>query len=644
MSHRFRIPVRSRLAINKISQTLKRLRARLLSDQGGSVTDAFSGIFHLMEKVLPRLGKPTFSPTYLVWDADPDPELWNLNLERIEEDLTNLFAEVDELRELRMETSHAASLAGQELTEKANLAQSMITDLRLTSGQLGQEVLVASDDFRNLDKVDLGFPTQYPQAEVNVVQGVVSLQRIETTNVATPDATVDVTPILPSDLARLPTPENVLRFYEGRFYAPLGQSRPEGGSFHLEERVKPGVTVPGDSIVYAIDNTRGENIFDDFPDLRKAAEDRPQGFPLSPEDIVVLDRGASLVELQEARKKMLDSDAESFWECEFVINANALDELVAKREAEEVSVTPQELRALAASSAIDAYDFGVEIVIKLGRRQMINFITINPMNFSETAWIEITDISIASDETDAFVPIEGFGDQIFENVLTDRANSELGETEQGATMARTPFVYRGQGVYSFPPRQASRVRIRLKQRTPVPSEHERVAIQLTRTLTSTETSSHGSCFPGDAMVCVPHGRKRISDLKVGDEVISYSKAKQKVSHRKITKMLVHDFEQLYKVHFTTGSLRATGNHTILTRRGWKQVKDLTTEDLVVGLRPGLEFQEKVRGITLDTIEHVYNLHTAGEHNFIVEGCVVHNFTFMRRIRTIWHRLFVDGRK
>ena len=55
MSHRFRIPVRSRLAINKISQTLKRLRARLLSDQGGSVTDAFSGIFQLMERVLPRL-------------------------------------------------------------------------------------------------------------------------------------------------------------------------------------------------------------------------------------------------------------------------------------------------------------------------------------------------------------------------------------------------------------------------------------------------------------------------------------------------------------------------------------------------------------------------------------------------------------
>ena len=40
-------------------------------------------------------------------------------------------------------------------------------------------------------------------------------------------------------------------------------------------------------------------------------------------------------------------------------------------------------------------------------------------------------------------------------------------------------------------------------------------------------------------------------------------------------------------------------------------------------------------------EPVYNLYTAGEHSFIVEGCVVHNFTTMRVVRTWLHRWFID---
>jgi hypothetical protein len=498
VSHRFRVPVRSRLAINKIASALKRLRALLTSREGGTITEAMTGIFKIFDRVLPRLGRPTFQPTYLAWDADPDPELWNLNLERIEEDLTNLFAEVDELRALRMETANAAALAAKELSEKANLAKSLVADLRLTGGQLGQEVIVASDDFQNLDKIDVGFPTQYPLAEVNTLQGAVTLKRTESVNVVTADATVEITPILPDalvglpDQGRLPTPENLMRFYEGRFYAPLGEGRPEGGRWHLEEKVRPGVVVTDDSAVFMIDTEAGEGIFDQFPDLRRAADERPQGFPLRPEDVLVLDRGASLVELLEQRKRMLDADGESFWEAEFVVDAKALDDLVAAREQEEAVVTPQELRALAANEdVIDRHDFGVEIVIRMNRRQVINFITINPMNFNETAWLEVLEVATAEDQADAFVPIEGFNDQIFENVLTDRANSELTQTEEGVLMATSPFAYRGQGVYSFPPREASRVRIRLKQRTPVPSNYERVVIQLTRTLTSTETSVKG---------------------------------------------------------------------------------------------------------------------------------------------------------
>lgn len=497
MTHRYRIPNRSKLATAKVRAALKRIRATLLDPITSTLSDAARSVFNLVSKILPRIGKPTFDPKLMVEDADPDPAAWNENLQHIEEDLTTLFEEQKEIRQLRAEVSNAASLSGKELEEKANLAQSLLTDLRLTSGQLDQEVIVATDNFLDMTKIDQAFPLQYPAAEVNTMQGAVTLSRVEAINVITQDARVDIAPIGPSalvtrpDQGRQPTPDNSMRFYEGRFYAPLGEARPEGGRWHLEEKVRPGVTVPGDSVVYTMDAS-GSKIFDQFPDLRREADERPQGFPLRPEDVIVLDRGASLPELLASRKRAVDSSPDSFWECEFVVDAPQLDQLIADREAEEATVTPQELRGRAAREDVDRFDFEVEILVRMDRRQTVNFITINPMNFEETAWLEVIEVSTAETEEDAFVPIEGFGDQIFENVLTDEANAELTDGEAKTVLAPSKYSYRGQGVYSFPPRDVSRVRIRLRQRTPVPSNYERVVIQLTRTLSSTESSYKGS--------------------------------------------------------------------------------------------------------------------------------------------------------
>lgn len=497
MTHRYRIPNRSKLAAGRIKVALQRLRRLLLDPAAGTLTDAVRGVAAIATRFLPKIGKPMFDPKFLTEDADPEPWMWNDNLEAIEEDLRLLFEEIEEIRQLRAEVSNASTIAAKELEEKANLAQSLLTDLRLTSGQLDQELIVATDNFLDTSKIDTDFPLQYPAAEVNTMQGAVTLRRVQAINVVTDDASVSVTPTAPDalvskpDQGRLPTPDGTMRFYEGRFYAPLGSGRPEGGRWHLEEKVRPGVVVPGDSDIFVMDTDAGEGIFDQFPDLRREADGRPQGFPLRPEDIVVLDRGASLSELLAARLKVVDNSPDTFWECEFVVDAAPLDQLIEDREAEEANVTPQELRARAARSDIDRYDFEVEIVIKLDRRQLVNFIVINPMNFDETAWLEVIEVSTSQSDEDAYVPIEGFDDQLFENVLTDEANAELGDGEATTVLAPSKYSYRGQGVYSFPPREVSRVRIRLRQRTPVPSEYERVVIQLTRTLSSTESKFNG---------------------------------------------------------------------------------------------------------------------------------------------------------
>jgi len=40
-------------------------------------------------------------------------------------------------------------------------------------------------------------------------------------------------------------------------------------------------------------------------------------------------------------------------------------------------------------------------------------------------------------------------------------------------------------------------------------------------------------------------------------------------------------------------------------------------------------------------EPVWNLHTEREHNFVVDGVVVHNFSFLPSLRTALHVVFVD---
>jgi hypothetical protein len=50
---------------------------------------------------------------------------------------------------------------------------------------------------------------------------------------------------------------------------------------------------------------------------------------------------------------------------------------------------------------------------------------------------------------------------------------------------------------------------------------------------------------------------------------------------------------------------------------------------------------RIEAITTEAPEPVFNLHTAGPHNFIAEGVLAHNFTELRWLRTWARRLFVD---
>jgi hypothetical protein len=355
---------------------------------------------------------------------------------------------------------------------------------------------------------------------------VVTLARIEAINVFEgANVNIDVKP-LNAGITTNPTPDNTNRFYEGNFFDFGGQARPEGGKFHLEEKIKPGVVRSGDGEIKMVE-LESNTFFQNAGDLRKGGGLPGDNNPISPDDIQVIDRGASAEEKQQSRLKMVDGNPDTFWECEVVQVANELDRIargtpntlstsvggsayappqyvkkmtgrtkqgVGPQYSVEVEpnpthdpATPERLRAFAASAEIDQFDLEVEFIFRLSRPQFLNFLTFNPYNFDEAAWLEIFEVSTSPDQSSAFEIIEGFENNQFQNTLTGEANEELDADEAKNVLSPDRYAYRGQGVWTFPVRTVTRIKFKIRQKTPVPNPYQTLVVQLRRQLTRTSS-------------------------------------------------------------------------------------------------------------------------------------------------------------
>jgi hypothetical protein len=147
----------------------------------------------------------------------------------------------------------------------------------------------------------------------------------------------------------------------------------------------------------------------------------------------------------------------------------------------------------------------------------------------------------------------------------------------------------------------------------------------------------GSCFPGDTSIMTPKGEQRIDALKRGDFVLSWNEARSEMVPRRIKRVEVHASTLPVNVRLDSGTeLRVTGNHTVLSNRGWKRVDALKSGDALHTVANG---SAKIVAVTTAKVkENVFNLITEGEHTFIAGGVIAHNFTTLRRLRTALHQV------
>jgi hypothetical protein len=170
-----------------------------------------------------------------------------------------------------------------------------------------------------------------------------------------------------------------------------------------------------------------------------------------------------------------------------------------------------------------------------------------------------------------------------------------------------------------------------------------------------------ACFTGNTNVSTPTGVKAISDLHLGDEVLAVGKDGQ-VGKQPVTDFFAHSQRLTCQLHFSDGSvLKVTPEHVFFFVMDRNPVNNTDLRYDRIGANPYIhqDYQEKnlltffgwgrnpqasllffakvlegssinnatrVKVIDFDTptLETVYNIGVAKDHNYFANGILVHN--------------------
>ena len=136
-------------------------------------------------------------------------------------------------------------------------------------------------------------------------------------------------------------------------------------------------------------------------------------------------------------------------------------------------------------------DFVINVDVDLQTVKPVNFVTLDPVLFSTSAFIRVLDVATSTEDEEGFETVEGFDEQIFDKVLTPEANKQLQlEGIANKELGPVSFNVQGLGVFAFPMVEARKIRIVLLMEEPVANQYERLHVLLQNTTTvTTETTT-----------------------------------------------------------------------------------------------------------------------------------------------------------
>ncbi len=150
----------------------------------------------------------------------------------------------------------------------------------------------------------------------------------------------------------------------------------------------------------------------------------------------------------------------------------------------------------------------------------------------------------------------------------------------------------------------------------------------TPTTKQTATATPEACFTENMLVSLSNGQKvTIKDVKEGDKVLAFDNQKQTFIANYIVKKYERTVDGYLVIKLENGiTLEVTQEHPILKDNlVFVKAKNLKVGDSVSTNSGGkLELAEVISITTVNQTVSVYNVETADNHTFIVEGVVVHN--------------------
>ena len=562
---RVRQPNRSVTNADRARSLLEAVRRRIERGES-SHPELKASVFRAFERMFTELSEPNSKAEPLMAMGVRDPKQYNEMVDAFEADINAAAQDAKNLSDSIVSTFNFSSVLAKQLDTRVKKVTSKSQDLQLLSETFAEDTVVAGDDFADDSRIDKQAALDVQLAELPANDNTIVLKREQGENVMT-DQEVTIRIL------------STFRIYEGLFYAPNGEARPEGGKFHFtgsDNSLQSDTTAPGApaDLKKRYNNWRSDPSLPaqvQTPDGAKnraditakqayqwaqstgswgpfstsewdmlannyhidpAFADEPGLLKPTPREVET-DKGAPLSERSSIRQNMIDDDPDTFWECEYIVDASEALTKPASASGTQPSGAPSndagsttpgqqitngvpgstdnqgnsppaetgtgggqqitlgELIDKITGPAIDKIDLDCTIILELSNPKIVNWINLLPHNFSDSTWLEVLDVSTSLDGAN-WEEIDGLKNQQHENILTPEANSELTENEVSVTLAPNKFQYSGQGVWTFSAREVKFIRIKLLQKTPIPAPYDILKVDMTQTMTATHTGHRGT--------------------------------------------------------------------------------------------------------------------------------------------------------
>ena len=266
-------------------------------------------------------GKPYFAGNKLHLNDTPVSDDYNENLTTLDSDIQRSYDMLSSHARDTLSAFNYSTILSKEILNSADNSASKVLDLNILNGFTKGSTIVAGDDFSDETKVDRQIGVDSTQADLIKGANAIGLKKVGSEIISSPNVTVSITPVKPkgeNDKVNVePTPFNLERFYEGKYYAYIGEQEPEGRELKLKYIVDPS-DIPS---VAATTLVNGQEIANgDVAGGAEAAIAASQGvgfFAVIP---------STEEEKAENRAKMFDGNPDTYWQCEVVYQAEPLIE------------------------------------------------------------------------------------------------------------------------------------------------------------------------------------------------------------------------------------------------------------------------------------------------------------------------------